>query len=188
MSNIYYHSDWHLNHGYVAETRGFKTSAEHDEWLIDNINSVVRKRDHIWMLGDLHMGHLGAALESVKKINGVKHLVLGNHDSGHPMHARSHSTQKRYLEAFDSVTLHEQHQFAGFKVMLSHFPYSGDHKDIDRYTEWRLRDRGAYLLHGHVHKEWDTQGRQFNMGVDIHHKPVSRIEIAEMIAAHQQTL
>lgn len=179
MSNTFYHSDWHFNHSFVAQTRGFATAAEHDEWLIDNINSRVGKRDNIWMLGDLNMGSLSLALPLVEQIRGTKHLVLGNHDSAHPMHSRSHSQVRRYFDAFASVSLHEQHDFGGRKVMLSHFPYTGHHKDVDRYREWRLRDAGRFLLHGHVHKEWNINGRQFNMGVDFHPQPVSRQEVAE---------
>lgn len=181
MSNIFYHSDWHFNHEFVAETRGFASAAEHDDWLITNINSVVGKRDHIWMLGDLNMGSLSRALPLVNNVNGTKHLVLGNHDAAHPMHSRSHTHLRRYLEVFDTVSLHEQHDFGGVKVKLSHFPYFGDHKEVDRYSDWRLRDTGQYLLHGHVHKEWAISGRQINVGVDFHPTPVSRQEAAQMI-------
>lgn len=181
MSNIYYHSDWHLNHDFVARTRGFESVEAHDEWLIDNINSVIRPRDQLWVLGDLTMSSLGNALEKIKRINGVKHLVLGNHDSGHPMHSRSHSQVRRYYEVFSSVAIHEQHEFSGHRVMLSHFPYSGDHKEEDRHMEWRLPDTGRYLIHGHVHAEWATRGRQYNVGVDHHPAPVSRQEVGAWI-------
>lgn len=172
MSNIYYHSDWHFNHTFVAGTRGFDTAEAHDEWLIENINKTITKRDHLWVLGDVFMGSVTEGLKQVARLNGVKHLVLGNHDAAHPMHKGSHSKQRRFLEVFESVHLHEQHKIAGQAVNLSHFPYTGDHKAEDRYTQWRLRDEGLPLIHGHVHAEWMTRGRQHNVGVDHASTPI----------------
>ena len=177
MSRNHFHSDWHFNHDFVARTRGFETSAEHDEAVIDAINSTVTKRDHLWVLGDVFMGSVSKGLEKIARVEGVKHLVLGNHDAAHPMHRKSHSQVRRFLEVFESVHLHEQVFVAGQKVLLSHFPFEGDHKDTDRHLEWRLRDTGMPLVHGHVHKEWRTRGRQFNAGVDHHLKPVTDGEV-----------
>lgn len=181
MSSIYYHSDWHFNHDFVAKTRNFESAEEHDEVLIENINKTVRKRDQLWVLGDLHMGSLTAALEKIKRVNGAKHLVLGNHDAGHPMHARSHTYLKRYMEVFDSVSVHEQHAFAGHKIMLSHLPYYGDHFNADRFDDWRLRDYGRWLICGHVHQEWAIKDKQINVGVDWYPQPVSRNALASVI-------
>lgn len=183
MSRVFYHSDWHFNHTFVAGTRGFATSEEHDERLIESINSVVTKRDHLWVLGDLAMGSLTEALKKVQRVNGVKHLVYGNHDGGHPMHRGSHAKMRRYLEAFESVHLHEEHRLGGRKVLLSHFPYDGDHTDQDRHSQWRLRDEGGWLIHGHVHSAWALNGRQINVGVDWNSKPLQGGEIEEIITA-----
>jgi calcineurin-like phosphoesterase family protein len=181
VSNIFYHSDWHFNHTFVAGTRGFTTAEEHDEWLIDNINSTITKRDHLWVLGDVFSGSVTEGLKQIARVQGIKHLVLGNHDAAHPLHKQSHSKMRRFLEVFESVHLHEQHTIAGNKVNLSHLPYGGDHYDADRYTQWRLRDEGLWLLNGHVHHAWAVNGRQINVGVDFHHKPVPLSTIAEYI-------
>lgn len=37
---------------------------------------------------------------------------------------------------------------------------------IERYPEYRLRDTGKPLLHGHVHDAWRVHGRQINVGLD----------------------
>lgn len=166
MTTNYYTADTHFNHPFVAGTRGFTVDGEHDEVLIENFNNVLHKNDHLWILGDLGMGSLTKTLDQAARLNGIKHLVLGNHDAAHPMHKKSHTQLKRYYEVFESVHLHEQHRIAGYKVNLSHFPYTGDHKPDDRHTQWRLRDEGLPLLHGHVHAEWMIKGRQFNVGVD----------------------
>lgn len=186
MSVVYYHSDWHFNHAFVASTRGYDTAEAHDEWLIRNINSTVTKRDHLWVLGDVFMGSVTEGLKQIARVNGIKHLVLGNHDAAHPMHKGSHSKQRRFLEVFESVHLHEQHTINGRKVNLSHFPYSGDHYDKDRYEQWRLRDEGLWLINGHVHHAWPVSGRQINVGVDYRHFPVPLERIANHIISVEE--
>ena len=174
MSNVFYTADLHFNHPFVAGTRGYDTAEEHDENLIREFNKRVHKKDHLWILGDLNHGSLTAGLAQASRLNGVKHLVLGNHDTAHPMHKRSHSQMKRYMEVFESVHLHEQHIIDKQHVNLSHFPYKGDHKPEDRHTQWRLRDEGLPLLHGHVHAEFMLSENQFNVGVDFGTAPLAR--------------
>ena len=183
MSRVFYHSDWHFNHTFVAGTRGYATSQEHDDALIERINSVVTKRDHVWVLGDVFMGSITEGLKQCARVNGVKHLVLGNHDAAHPLHRGSHAKQRRLLEVFESVSLAEQHIIDGERVMLSHFPYRGDHFPGDRFEDWRLRDEGKWLICGHVHREWYQSGRQINVGVDWHREPVVQSEVASIIWA-----
>lgn len=181
MSRVFYTADLHFNHDFVAGTRGYPYAAGHDEVLIERFNKHVTKRDHLWILGDLGMGSLTKVLEKASRLNGVKHLVLGNHDPGHPMHKGSHNKLRRYYDVFESVSLHEQHTIKGTKFMLSHFPYFGDHKDEDRYTEWRLQDTGMNLLCGHLHHllpEGEQEARVANVGVDHFQHPVTQEEIA----------
>ncbi len=181
MSNIFYTADTHFNHAFVAGTRNFATAEEHDEELIENFNRTVHKKDHLWILGDLNMGSLTDGLAQAARLNGVKHLVLGNHDPGHPMHRGSHAKMKRYMEVFESVSVHEQHIIKGQRAMLSHFPYRGDHKPEDRYQEWRLRDEGLPLLHGHVHDAFLKSKGQINVGLDFSRTPWAREEIEDWL-------
>jgi calcineurin-like phosphoesterase family protein len=183
MGNIFYTSDLHFNHDFVAATRDFSTAEEHDEALIERFNKVLTKRDQLWVLGDVFMGSVAKGLPLVARINGTSHLVLGNHDAPHPRHKKSHTQQRRFLEVFESVHVHEQHVIASQKVLLSHYPYTGDHSDReDRDVQWRLRDEGQPLLHGHVHDEWLHNGRQFNVGVDHSPEPVPVDAVAEWLA------
>lgn len=169
MSRLFFTADLHLNHGFVAETRGYTSASEHDAALIERWNAKVTKRDQVWVLGDLNMGRLVDALKTVEALNGIKHLVLGNHDEAHPLHRNGHNKQKFYLQSFATVQTAAQLRFHEQKVNLSHFPYSGDHYDRDRYEQWRLRDEGLPLLCGHVHHSWKHEGNQFNVGLD--HSP-----------------
>ena len=184
MSEIFYTSDLHFNHPFVAGTRGHATAGEHDELLIERFNWVLSKRDHLWILGDVFHGSITAGLPKVARLKGTKHLVLGNHDAAHPMHKKSHAQLRRFYDVFESVHLHEQHHVEGHHVLLSHYPYRGDHKPEDRDTQWRLRDEGKWLLHGHVHKAWGIDGRQINVGVDVNYGPVPRDMVADHLREH----
>lgn len=120
-------SDLHFNHKNIAKYSGqdrgqVETMAEHDEWIIEQFNSVVNKNDLTWILGDVSFTRKG--IELVKRLNGVKHLILGNHDT---------FALKHYLEVFNKV-----HGFLKYKgVWLSHAP---------------IRDlRDKINIHGHTH-------------------------------------
>lgn len=183
MSRVFFTADTHFNHDFVAATRGFDNAEQHDEALITRFNSLLTKRDHLWILGDLGMGSLGKVLEQAAKLNGIKHLVFGNHDAGHPMRCRSAAQQRRYLEVFESVHLHEQVRIGNHRVNLSHFPYEGDRTDADRYDEWRLRKSATPLLHGHVHDAFVLRGNGLNVGYDKWSYPVSADELSEWVEA-----
>lgn len=38
----------------------------------------------------------------------------------------------------------------GIEFVVSQFPYEGDHTPVDLDVQWRLRDDGAILVHGHT--------------------------------------
>lgn len=162
---VWFTSDLHIGHSKVAEIRGFGVDAigvdvdGHDNCLASNWDTVVKSDDIVWVLGDISAGGRYAqfnALEWIKIRPGVKHLIAGNHDGCHPMHRDSHKWQKIYLEAFDSVQTSAKRRVprpeghGHTSVVLSHYPYEGDHTARDRDTQWRLRDEGLTILHGHT--------------------------------------
>ncbi|MBU8579551.1 metallophosphoesterase family protein [Brevibacterium luteolum] len=168
MSTRFFTSDLHLGHDFVARTRGFDSADEHDAAILDAWASTVGARDQVWVLGDLTMSDHRRAIEQIAKLPGTKHLIAGNHDACHPMHRRAHTRQREYFAAFESVQTMATMKIADQKVLLSHFPYTGDHAGTnDRYPHVRLRDEGYPLLCGHVHDEWAIQEAQFNVGVDV---------------------
>jgi len=115
----------------------------------------------------------------IAELPGTKHLIAGNHDRCHPMHRDAHNWQRRYLEVFDSVQSFARRRIAGRQVMLSHFPFSGDHTFEDRYTQYRLRDEGAWLLHGHTHSMSKGEGRQIHVGADAWGMAPVSLEVIE---------
>jgi calcineurin-like phosphoesterase family protein len=73
---------------------------------------------------------------------------------------------------------------SGRSVLACHFPYRGDSHDRDRYLAHRPVDRGAWLLHGHVHDKWKVSERMINVGADVwEYRPVAEIELVDLMTA-----
>lgn len=151
MSAVWFSSDTHFLHKLVAGHRGFAGSLEHDEAVIDRWNATVRPDDLVWHLGDVGLGNETGILNLAAHLNGRKQLVTGNHDACWPGHRDARKHQRRWLEIFESVQAFARIRLDGRVVLLSHMPYEGDHVGEDRHTQFRLRDEGAWLLHGHTH-------------------------------------
>lgn len=182
--SVWFTSDCHFGHRLVAGLRGFGSTDEHDEALAREWRRVVRDTDHVWVLGDLAASSPAHALEVVDSLPGIKHLVSGNHDKCHPMHRDAHNWQRRYLDVFASVQPFARRKIAGRDVLLSHFPYLVD-RDEPRHMQYRLRDEGAWLLHGHLHSgERATSDRELHVGVDAWDlAPVNLTTVADHIEA-----
>jgi calcineurin-like phosphoesterase family protein len=83
---VYFISDLHLGHKNILKFAdgkhrdwGCETVEEHDAELIKRINSVVHKRDKLYILGDVVFRREN--LWKLGEIQGQKHIILGNHDS-----------------------------------------------------------------------------------------------------------
>lgn len=79
MNNQYIISDLHLGHHNMALKRGFNNSEEHDSYLINQWNSIVGKKDTVYVLGDITM-EKKTPYHLLDQLNGIKNIVLGNHD------------------------------------------------------------------------------------------------------------
>jgi len=149
MANVFFTSDLHLGHRKVSDIRGHATTYDHDEAVMQAW-SVVRPVDEVWVLGDLAASSPTHALSLLAMVPGRLHLIAGNHDKVHPMHRDAHKHLRRYLDVFDSVASAARRRVEGREVLLSHFPYYRDRGE-PRHTQWRLREEGLPLLHGHTH-------------------------------------
>lgn len=75
-------ADPHFGHRAVIayENRPYSCVEEMDKDLITKWNSVVGKRDKVYLLGDVSFYKDEETAKIVKQLKGFKHLVLGNHD------------------------------------------------------------------------------------------------------------
>lgn len=164
--SVLYVADLHFGHRLVAGHRGFSTVEAHDTALVENWCRVVHPEDHIWVLGDIAVSSPTHALSLLASLPGIKHLVWGNHDKGHPMHRDAWKSHQHYLEVFRSVQMAARRRILGKNVLLSHFPYHTDRGEV-RYPQWRLRDEGEWLLHGHTHSsQRRTSLIEIHVGLD----------------------
>lgn len=202
MGKTYFTADLHLGHRLVSGVRGFADPAEHDAVVAERWRSVVTADDEVWVLGDLAMATTNSGIDQVlakiAELPGTKQLIAGNHDPVHPMHRTAHGWQRRYLEVFESVQAFARRKIgltvpqgldSSQTVLLSHFPYGADHTEGPRFLEYRLRDEGHWLLHGHTHStEQVTSPREIHVGLDAWNlRPVEVGEIAQLMLTPLET-
>lgn len=127
MAVVRFIADLHLGHENMARHRGFASAVEQDEYIVKQWNSVVTKRDITYILGDVTMEK--ANYEILNRLNGVKYVVLGNHDKiGHT---------REMLNYVNSVA--GMMKYKG--VFLTHCPVH----------PMEMGYRIKYNIHGHIH-------------------------------------
>ena len=150
---IFLFSDPHFGHKNMAIKRGFETVEEHDEHIVEKWNSVVGKRDVVYLLGDITMEK--ANYDILDRLNGWKKVILGNHDK--PQHI------PELLKHVNSVC--SMFQLKG--CMLTHCP-------IHPFESNRFK----LNIHGHVHDKTLDDIRYFNVSAEnIDYTPILLEEI-----------
>ena len=172
----YFTSDLHIRHDVAVIHRGFVNedgSADHDGHeivLALNWDAVVHESDTVYILGDIAMNPNKGAFDFIDARPGRKILISGNHDATASFHSKASAAQRKWLDHFESIHDFLQIKIDGQKVLLSHYPYQGEgERNIDdRHTQFRLRDEGMPLLHGHTHSRYITSHNpnQFHVGLD----------------------
>lgn len=156
MSKVFMISDPHFGHKSMSEKRGFKTVEEHDEFIVDNWNSKVTKRDKVFLLGDITMEK--SSYNILEKLKGNITVVLGNHDL--PNHSRE------LLKYVDNVA--GAIRYKG--CILTHIPIHDS--EIDRF---RLN------IHGHIHEGVILDYRYFNVSCEsINYIPIEFNRLIEI--------
>lgn len=201
----YFTSDLHLGHANIIRfcDRPFEDAGQMNARLAELWNDTVSDDDTVWVLGDVALGTLDDSLGWIGRLAGHKILVPGNHDrcwageralrTGDPdvRAARRERARSRYLDAGFAEIRDEPARFAiaGRDAAVSHFPFVGDSHGEDRYVEYRPRDDGGWVLHGHVHDTWRQRDRQVNVGVDAWGgRPVAVDDLAALVGAGPRDL
>ncbi|MFS0838067.1 phosphoesterase [Paenibacillus sp. 1P03SA] len=147
MSNDFFISDHHFGHKLIIdfESRPFADADEMTAVMIDKWNAVVGSEDKVFHLGDFSFLNQERTGEIVRRLNGYKVLILGNHDRG-----RSRSW---WLDAgFDEVSEYPV-LYKNF-FLLSHEPlYMNKHMP---YVN----------VHGHIHGQKYEGKNYFNVCVE----------------------
>lgn len=147
--------------------RPFGSTDEMDETLIARWNSVVRKGDVVWHLGDFAMKATAERIAEVfARLNGKKHLIIGNHDRAKTLTLpwASRPEHRAYL----------RHPAERLPIVLDHYAA----------RTWSKSHHGAAHLYGHSHGTLPGFGRSLDVGVDCWgFRPVAWDEIAARLDA-----
>lgn len=175
---IYYTADTHFGHKNIINLCGrpFADADEMDEALISNWNARVRKRDTVYIVGDMFYRCADAA-GILKRLNGKKHLIVGNHDGS-------------WLGGLDPLAY-----FISFEPML-------EIRDCNRLITlchyplltWN-REKRSFMIHGHIHNNTDldfwpllaARENVLNAGTEINaYSPVTFDELMKNNTAFKQ--
>lgn len=148
--------------------RPFESIEEHDDYIIEKINSVVSKEDKTYFVGDIAFGQ--ESLKLIGKIKGYKYLIGGNHDC--------YATDS-YLKYFNKIFGAKMLD----KCILSHIPVH----------PCQLENRYKVNIHGHMHSynvkkfnwgklKFENDPRYINVSCEqLDFLPISYDEIKEKI-------
>jgi len=163
----FFTADTHFGHAGIIQMCGrpYRDIVEHDRALIDAWNAVVGEGDDVWHLGDFAYRCPPQRVRGIfEQLNGVKRLILGNHD---------HKGPTRQL---DWASIHELTETVvdGQVLVLCHYSL----------RVWRNMRRGALMLYGHSHGNLPGTRQSMDVGVDCTgYAPITLPQIRSMLEA-----
>lgn len=160
----YYISDLHIGHTNILKLshRPFDTMDEMIEKIIKNWNKTVKTEDDVYILGDVFYRYDGNMKELLQKLNGHKHLIIGNHE-------KQLLKNKQALYMFDSVEYYKEIfdtvNGKQVQVIMCHYPI----------CEWNGYFKNSIHLFGHIHNNTTNDTYKiikkiknaYNVGADI---------------------
>lgn len=187
MSKIWFTSDTHYHHKNIVRgttswqefspgsshqsVRDFDTLEEHDEKLIDNINTYVSEEDTLYHLGDWSFGGIEQIWNFRKRLICEDiHLILGNHDR-HIENNRKICFSEQYTD-WDMYEDTERFGIAGEALREDYIFPSQIFTSVSHYKElqvkynghkhrivmshyamrvWNKSHHGSIMLYGHSH-------------------------------------
>ncbi|MCJ8518488.1 calcineurin-like phosphoesterase family protein [Pseudorhizobium tarimense] len=146
---IYFTSDTHFGDSRVLriDRRPFSNIFEHDEAMIETWNEIVAPEDEVWHLGDVMKAREAEEADALlDRLNGRKHLIIGNNDPASVTAAAGWASVQHYAE----IRLADQ------LLVLCHYAF----------RTWNQMSKKSINLHGHSHGRLKPMPRQFDVGVD----------------------
>lgn len=178
--NVFLISDIHFGHSNIVKYDSrpfFNDFGEPDlglmhKTILQNWNSVVKKNDVVFYLGDLYFSNNGIK-EYVHRLNGQIHYILGNHDNAKDIaKLERFATINDYLE----VNIIDKAK-SNLHFILMHYPI----------LSWNRKHRGSFMVHGHEHMNFsDGEFHKNNRIIDVgcngwNYTPVSYEEIVKRL-------
>lgn len=167
---IFFSSDHHFGHTNIIRyaNRPFSSVEEMNETLIENHNKIVKPGDEVFFLGDFSFLREEDTIKIIKRLNGQKNLILGNHDRGISEYS------ERYIDnkLFRTISNYKKINRYGQKIILFHYSLRA----------WDCSHRSSWALWGHSHGSLKPYGKSVDVGVDSkyltdEYRPVSFEEV-----------
>jgi calcineurin-like phosphoesterase family protein len=133
-------SDLHFGHknimSFCPVTRARFNSdvAYMTEGMITEWNERVGRDDLVYILGDVAFCSASDAAKIMRRLNGKKILIEGNHD-------RKLVKDVSFRNEFEEIHKYLDINYDGHKIVMFHYPIA----------EWDQMHRGALQFHGHLH-------------------------------------
>ena len=134
-----------------------------DEEYIKRWNNKVKKGDEIYILGDLSFYN-----KILKRLNGMKFLIIGNHD--HLFLDDDEFDQTLFRWVRDTAMIKDGEH----RISLFHYPIQ----------VWNEQHHGSLHFYGHVHSNTGTMHpmkyeipNSYNVGIDVIQEPMTKEEI-----------
>jgi calcineurin-like phosphoesterase family protein len=158
---VFFTADTHFGHSGARTLfrRPFESVAEMDAAMVAGWNEVVGPNDEVWHLGDFAVRVPAPEMEALlARLNGIKHLVVGNNDKDEALRLRGWASVTPYAE----ITVDDA------RLVLCHYPF----------RSWNGMHKGVVNLHGHSHGRLKGLPRQIDVGVDCwNFRPVTLDEM-----------
>ena len=162
---IWFTSDTHFGHKNIIKysNRPFETKEEMDFKMIENWNKRVGRADTVYHLGDFCFMDEQSGQSILNRLNGKKHLIIGNHDKA--------GTR---LQGWESISHYKEVSIDGQFIILCHYAM----------RVWNKSHHGSWMLYGHSHGSLpdDPNALSFDVGVDCHnYQPINMDEIRRIM-------
>jgi calcineurin-like phosphoesterase family protein len=102
--------------------------------MVEEWNAKVDPNDTVYILGDVAFMSGSDAGRLMKRLNGKKILIAGNHD-------RKTLLDETFRSAFVEIHTYLDINYDGHKIVMFHYPIA----------EWDQMHRGSLHFHGHLH-------------------------------------
>lgn len=172
---IHFVSDTHFYHKNIIQysSRPFASVEDMNERMIEAWNAQVQPDDTVYHLGDFAFCSYKELRTLMYRLNGEKHLILGNHDKT----IIQHQTDLLRLPTIASIQRYVELKAEGQFFVLFHYGQ----------RVWNKSHHGAIHLYGHSHGSLPPHGKSVDVGVDCkeityEYRPVSIIEVLDYMS------
>ena len=185
MGDIWFTSDLHLMHNkpFLYEPRGFTSTEEMCEAIVERWNSVVKDGDFIYNLGDISLSDVDAAIPYLQRLKGHQIWILGNHDTLGKIEKILPACPRIQLLGTERTSYATVIKNGKWSFYLSHYPTLTGNRE-----EWR---KVANLCgHSHTQDKWvDWDKMCYHVEMDAHNcTPVNIDEVVTDIRQHREEI